>query len=156
MAELPSCGIYRTTVALDDDVPAGRFVYFHNHGDPGPGVYLPSGWSANRAHWHEQGHTIPSATWAGTLVKLPDEGFYRVRESFACCVEKCRTYETDLLVQLGYDGDAEPLLFVPEWTAAGLALPETGIHIDAARLECLAPLVVEEAEDEADADATLH
>jgi hypothetical protein len=154
MADLPPCGIYRTTVALGDDVPAGRLVYFHDHGDPGPGLYLPSGWSANRAEWHEQGHTIPSEEWAATLEPLPAEGFYRVRQPFTCCPEACRTYEAELLVQLGYDADAEPLLFVPEWTAAGLALPETGIHIDTARLECLAPLVVEEPDD--DGDATLH
>ena len=157
MAALPPCGIYRTTAALGDDVPSGRLVFFHNHGDPGPGVYLPSGWTANRAVWEEQGHTIPSAKWVKTLEPLPAEGLYRVREEFTCCPDKCRTYEVDLLVQLGYDGDAEPLLFVPEWTPAGLALPETGIHIDAARLECLAPLVVEEADDdENDPDATLH
>lgn len=155
MADLPPCGIYRTTVALGDDVPAGRLVYFHNHGDPGPGVYLPSGWATNRAQWHEQGHTVPSAGWASTLVALPVEGFYRVREPFTCCADRCRTYEAELLVQLGYDADAEPLLFVPEWTPVGLALPETGIHIDAARLGCLAPLVVDEAEDDA-GDTTLH
>jgi hypothetical protein len=155
MAELPPCGLYRTTVALDDEVPAGRLVYFHSHGDPGPGVYLPKGWTANRAAWQEQGHTIPSAKWAATLHPLPAEGFYRVREPFACCPEQCRTYEADLLVQLGYDGDAEPLLFVPEWTPGGLALPETGIHIDAARLGCLSALHVDEGDDE-DADTTLH
>jgi hypothetical protein len=155
MADLPPCGIYRTTLALDDDVPAGRLVYFHDHGDPGPGVYLPSGWSANRAEWDEQGHTVPSPEWAATLEPLPAEGFYRVRQPFTCCAENCRTYDAELLVQLGYDADAEPLLFVPEWTAAGLALPDTGIHIHAARLECLAPLLVEEPDDD-EGDATLH
>src|SRR5262245_7482605 len=98
MADLPPCGIYRTTRALGDDVPAGRLVFFHRHGDPGPGVYLPSGWTANRARWHEHGHTIPSTDWADSLVPLPAEGFYRVREEFTCCAKNCRTYEVDLLV----------------------------------------------------------
>ena len=55
--KLPPCGIYRT-LAQVGDVPAGRLVYFHNHGDPGPGVYLPERWSANRAHFQARGHVL--------------------------------------------------------------------------------------------------
>ena len=146
---LPPCGVYRTTLALGEEIPAGRLVYFHNHGDPGPGIYLPASWTANRARWLEQGHTVPSPAWAASLVSLPAEGFYRVREPFACCAKRCREYDTDLLVQLGYDGDAQPLLFVPEWTSAGLALPELGVALDADRLTRLVPLkVVEPGDDE--------
>jgi hypothetical protein len=143
---LPPCGPYRTTQPIGDHVPAGRLVYFHNHGDPGPGVYLPAAWALNRAQWHETGHTIPSDAWAATLAPLPPEGLYRVREPFTCCERRCRSYETDLLVQLGYDGDAAPLLFLPEWTDAGLAIPEIGVAIDADRLASLAPLRVVEGE----------
>lgn len=148
MAMLPPCGIYRTSMPLDDHIPAGRLVYFHNHGDPGPGVYLPSGWSANRAQWHENGHVIPDADWARTLGPLPAEGFYRVRESFTCCSRDCRTFETDLLVQLGYDGTAKPILFLPEWTVKGLAIPEEGFPLDADRMAKLARLQVVENDDE--------
>lgn len=155
MADLTPCGIYRTTRALGDDLSAGRLVFFHNHGDPGPGVYLPSTWVANRARWHEQGHTIPSTEWASSLVPLPAEGFYRVREEFTCCAKSCRTYEADLLVQLGYDGNAQPLLFVPEWTSVGLALPELGIGLDADRLTRLIALKVVEA-DEDDTPSAVH
>ena len=144
MADLPPCGLYRTTRAMGDHVPAGRLVYFHNHGDPGPGVYLPSGWTANRARWHEQGHTLPSEDWAASLAPLPAEGLYRVTEAFTCCSKNCRTYDADLLVQLGYDGTASALLFLPEWTPKGLAIPETGIRIDADRLSRLRPLRVAE------------
>jgi hypothetical protein len=146
MATLPACGIFRTTVGLEEHVPAGRLVFFHNHGDPGPGVYLPSGWALNRAQWHESGHTIPSDEWAATLVALPAEGLYRVREAFTCCPKKCRTYEADLLVQLGYNAAAEPLLFLPEWTDSGLAIPEMGVQIDVDRLRSLAALRVVQAE----------
>lgn len=146
MPDLPSCGIYRTTRALGEHVPADRLVYFHRHGDPGPGVYLPSGWTANRARWHETGHTIPSPDWATSLVPLPREGLYRVREPFACCAKRCRTFGTDLLVQLGYDGEAQPLLFVPEWTPAGLAIPELGLRIDAEQLGRLVRLEVPEVQ----------
>jgi hypothetical protein len=38
MADLPPCGIYRTSQPLGDHVPAGQLVFFHNHGDPGPGI----------------------------------------------------------------------------------------------------------------------
>ena len=146
MATLPACGIYRTTAPLEGHVPAGRLVFFHNHGDPGPGVYLPSGWLLNRAQWHETGHTIPTPQWATTLAALPAEGLYRVREAFTCCAKACRTYEPDLLVQLGYNAEAEPLLFLPEWTESGLAIPEMGVPIDADRLGCLAALRVVESE----------
>lgn len=147
MATLPACGLYRTTQALEGHVPAGRLVYFHNHGDPGAGIYLPSGWSLNRAQWHDNGHTLPAPEWAATLAPLPAEGLYRVRETFTCCAKRCRTYETDLLVQLGYNGEAEPLLFVPEWTESGLAIPEMGLAIDADRLRALAALKVVEAQE---------
>jgi hypothetical protein len=146
MATLPACGIYRTREAIEDQVLPGRLVFFHNHGDPGPGVYLPSGWSLNRAQWHDTGHTIPSPDWAATLAPLPAEGLYRVTETFTCCAKACRTYEPDLLVQLGYNSEAEPLLFVPEWTDSGLAIPEMGIPIDEDRLRCLAALRVVQAE----------
>ena len=146
MATLPACGIYRTTQPLEGHVPVGRLVFFHNHGDPGPGVYLPSGWTLNRAQWHDTGHTIPSREWASTLDALPAEGFYRVRETFTCCAKACRTYEPDLLVQLGYNAEAEPLLFLPEWTDSGFAIPEMGIPIDVDRLRCLAALRVVESE----------
>src|SRR5688500_15702822 len=101
MSELPRCGIYRMTVALGELIPAPRLVYFHNHGDPGPGVYLPKGWVNNRARWHGQGTPIPDEAWAASLEPLLTEGLYRVLESFPCCPKACRSFEADLLVQLG-------------------------------------------------------
>jgi hypothetical protein len=138
---LPPCGLYRTRAALDQ-LPAGRLVYFHNHGEPGPGIYPPSGWKLNRVVWQGRGIPLPSPDWAQNLEPLPPEGLYRVRESFACCQKRCRTFEAELLVQLGYDLEARPLLFVPEWTEAGLAIPETGTALDADRLAKLSPLKV--------------
>ena len=46
--DLPPCGLYRTTAAIGS-IEAGRLVYFHNHADPGPGMYLPARWTRNRA-----------------------------------------------------------------------------------------------------------
>src|SRR5205823_745282 len=118
-----------------------RLVYFHNHGEPGPGVYLPSEWRANRARFHARGNTV-DAGYAQTLEPLAAEGLYRVREQFTCCEKRCREFEPDLLVQLGYDGEARAILFVPEWTDAGLALPATGTRLDAGRVQKHAPVKV--------------
>lgn len=143
---LPPCGLYRTTRPLGD-VPAGRLVSFHNHGEPGPGIYLPAGWDTNRARWHERGHTLPDEAWADSLVRLPDEGLYRVREDFFCCDNQCLRFTAGQLVQLGYDGAAEAILFVPEWTAKGLAFPSRGTRLDASRFGNLDALHVPLAPD---------
>jgi hypothetical protein len=118
-------------------------VTFHNHGDPGPGIYLPSGWNQNKASFHARGTPIPEPSWASDgLDPLPAEGFYRVRTSFECCEKRCRTFETDLLVQLGYDGEARAILFVPEWGPQGFSLPERGSSIELDRVSQLAPVTV--------------
>ena len=140
-AHHPPCGLYRTTRPLDS-VPAGRLVYFHNHGDPGAGIYLPRDWTSNRARWHQQGFTVPDAEWTQSLEALAPEGLYRVLERFHCCEKRCRAFEENQLVQLGYNGEADALLFVPEWTDGGLGLPERGNKIDPERVKRLAPLVV--------------
>ncbi len=137
----PPCGIYRTKDAIGE-VPAGRLVYFHNHGDPGPGIYLPSGWKGNKARFHERGHTLPDLETADSLVRLASEGFYRVVEPFFCCEKECRRFETDHLVQLGYDAAATPILFTPEMVDGAMALPEHGARIDAVCIDSLAPLRV--------------
>ncbi len=137
MSELPACGLYRTTAPLGQDVPAGRLVYFHNHGDPGPGVYLPRGWLQNRAQWHERGVTVTDAAYARTLAPLAAEGFYRVARAFFCCDRRCREFEPQTLVQLGYDGTGSAILFLPELTAQGLRLPETGHALDEKNLAAL-------------------
>ena len=41
---LPPCGLYRTTGPVGS-IPEGRLIYFHNHGEPGPGLYLPASWT---------------------------------------------------------------------------------------------------------------
>lgn len=154
---LPPCGLYRTRSALGTHIPAGRLVYFHNHGDPGPGLYLPSGWAANRARWHARGTPLPDATWAEHLEPLPPEGLYRVLSSFPCCARRCRIFEPEQLVQLGYTGDAQALLFLPEWTEQGLTVPTTGARVEREHLEKLALLKVARSESApAAGDGLLH
>ncbi len=142
----PPCGIYRTTRQIGDDVPAGILVFYHNHGDPGPGVYKVRQWKNNKAVFHEEGNTVPDEQYARSLEPLPPEGLYRVAESFYCCEKKCQLYEEEMLVQLGYNGDAEALLFLPEMVEGALVLPDEGKFVEEWQLNALAPLKVVESD----------
>lgn len=125
MATLP-CGFYKTREQIGN-IPAGRFVYFHNHGNPGPGIYQPEGWQFNRARFSAQGTTLPTNQDAAKLLEpLLAEGLYVVKNPFYCCEKKCREYTSGTLVQIGYNGLAEPILFTPTWTTTGLVMPEQG------------------------------
>lgn len=139
--KLPSCGIYRTRAAIEN-VPAQRLVYFHNHGDPGPGLYLPEAWSQNEAIFRAQGTPLREPSQAADLTPLPAEGFYVAERSFVCCAQECTRFEKDALVQLGYNREGAAILFVPTWGASGLQVPERGTKIDEDRLSGLRPLRV--------------
>mgnify|MGYP001813250538 CR=1 FL=1 len=82
--ELPPCGLYRTLQTIGSIEPR-RLVYFHNHGNPGPGLYLPRAWTHNRAEFHEKGQTHDDPGLVRFLEPVPPEGFYRVEEAFDCC-----------------------------------------------------------------------
>jgi hypothetical protein len=117
--------MYRTSGTIGS-VEGGRLVYFHNHGDPGPGIYLPKEWKYNRAQFDEKGQTLEDPGLVRFLQPLPPEGFYRVVESFHCCEKQCRLFGEDALIQLGYNAQAEPILFVPELVDAMFAIPAKG------------------------------
>ena len=123
--QLPPCGLYQTTGPIGP-VDAGRLVYFHNHGNPGPGIYLPKEWRYNRAEFEENGHQIDDPGLVRFLRPLPPEGFYRVVEPFHCCDKQCRLFDEDVLLQLGYNSQAEPILFVPELVDSMFAIPAKG------------------------------
>jgi hypothetical protein len=139
--ELPACGLYRTTTPIAG-IPGERLVYFHNHGDPGPGLYLPEEWSHNRAQFSRRGRTLQDLALAHSLEPLPPEGLYRVVQSFTCCAKQCRSYEPEMLVQLGYNATGQAILFVPTLTEAGLTFPERGHVLDTDRLVHLTELRV--------------
>jgi hypothetical protein len=149
-AELPPCGLYRTTAPIGT-VEAGRLVYFHNHGNPGAGVYFPDRWDHNRAHFSPKGVTLPTGYDTSTFKPLPREGFYRVATSFVCCEKNCVTFQPDTLVQLGYNGNGVPLLFQPELRGGAIGVPERGTKIDDAALDNLVALNVREGAPKADA-----
>ncbi|MBK8479809.1 MAG: hypothetical protein IPL40_01320 [Proteobacteria bacterium] len=148
------CGLYRTTEPIDEDVPAGALVYFHNHGDPGPGVYLPQAWKNNRAVFHERGTVLPHPAYRATLQPLRHEGLYRVREPFFCCEDRCHYFEQELLVQLGYNARADAILFVPQLVEGTLALPSEGTRVGDDQLGRLTPLRVATTAAENDGSAT--
>jgi hypothetical protein len=138
---LPPCGLYRTVTPVAS-VEAGRLVYFHNHGDPGPGVYLPQRWQHNRAQFAANGITIGDDFDPGALRALPAEGFYRVVSAFYCCAKQCTRFEPDMFLQLGYNGAGRGILFVPELGPTGFQLPERGSLVDDPVFGRLAPLKV--------------
>jgi hypothetical protein len=138
---LPACGLYRTTAPIGA-IPSGRLVYFHNHGDPGPGLYLPEGWKHNRIRLSARGTLLPTPEDARSLLALPPEGFYRVAEGFHCCEKRCRFFEAEMLVQLGYDGAGEALVFTPELVDGMLAIPERGNRVQLDQLRHIEPLKV--------------
>jgi hypothetical protein len=131
--------VYRTTQKIGD-VEAGRLVYFHNHGNPGPGLYFPESWSHNRAKWSANGYTLPKIFDVRALKPLPAEGFYRVTSSFYCCEKQCVKFEPDQLLQLGYNGAGRAIVFVPEYVAGAITVPDKGTVIDDASLPHLALL----------------
>ena len=145
MSSLPPCGLYRTVRSIAG-LEAGRLVYFHNHGNPGPGLYLPERWSHNRAHWSSTGMTVPADFDPSSLRALPAEGFYRVKRGFHCCEKKCVEFQPEQLVQLGYNGSGKALLFLPTLQRGAITTPERGTMIDDAALDQIVAHVLAESE----------
>ena len=139
MSDLPPCGLYRTTQKIGDVEP-GRLIYFHNHGNPGPGIYFPESWAHNKARFAANGMTLPAAFDYRALKPLPAEGFYRVASSFYCCEKKCVQFEPDQLVQVGYNGAGKALVFIPEYGNGAISVPERGTAIDDAAFPNLVAL----------------
>ncbi len=156
LAKLVPCGLYRTTQPLGTKLQAGVLVYYHNHGNPGPGLYPVDRWENNKAVFSEQGVLVHDYKYPQSLQALPPEGFYRVATAFFCCDKECHNFEPDDLVQLGYDGAGRPILFLPTWSTAGVHLPERGVLVDDDKLELLDPLRIDykdpPSEDEEDDD----
>ena len=153
--KLPPCGLYRTTGNIGS-IPGGRLVYFHNHGDPGPGLYLPASWRGNRMQTEPRGTLLASPEDVRFLEPLSPEGFYRVVDAFHCCAKQCRRFEIDALVQLGYDATGQAIVFEPEIVNGMLAVPEQGSRIDHEHLSRLKLLKVAVQPGSAGAAAEPH
>lgn len=136
-AEKVQCGLYLTTEPIEVTIEAGKLVFFHNHGEPGPAVYPVMSYRHNKAIFSRQGVELPFVGYERTLKPLLAEGFYRVQREFTCCEKRCHVFTEGTLVQLGYKAEGTPLLFVPEWTYKGLILPKTGTKVQQEDLSSL-------------------
>ncbi len=145
--DLPPCGLYRTVKQIGD-IEAGRLVYFHNHGNPGPGLYFPERWSHNRATFSQNGMVVPADFDGRALKPLPAEGFYRVKAPFFCCEKECMKFEPDAFVQLGYNGAGKALVFIPEFAGGVIGVPERGTFVEDNALENLVLLKLAERKDD--------
>ena len=139
--DLPPCGLYRTTLAHPDrpeQVGSGRLVHFHNHSNSGkPIVLLPKENTHNVWTFHDRGYSAPDAAWCHTLQPLLEEGLYVTND--AVQVADDRLLAEGQLVQLGYNGFGDPILFFPTraTSANALLFPEKGLKIAVAHLAAL-------------------
>jgi len=142
--ELPDCGLYRTTMAHPDHpekVPAGRLVHFHNHSHAGkPIVMLPADNTSNTWTFQTGGYLISREGWTRSLKPMKLEGFYLTSEAF-----QTRTgmlVAPGQMVQLGYNRNAEPLVFFPTRDAGSnsLVFPSKGMKVSDVIYDGLRPV----------------
>lgn len=136
-AEKVRCGLYLTMEPIAGTIEAGKLVFFHNHGEPGPAVHRTISYRHNKAIFSRRGIELPFDGYERTLKPLLAEGFYRVLREFSCCEKRCRMFREGTLIQLGYKEDGKPILFVPEWTYKGLVLPSKGTRVSEGDLSAL-------------------
>ena len=140
------CGLYRSTRPIpagDDFIEAPRLVYYHNHSQQGDSmVILPDENVNNVWSFGEKGFLVNSEEFIEGLERVKNQGFYRMREHFH--PNEDQVVNKDALVQLGYNGKGEPILFFP--TALkdknGLEFPTSGMKVSEAIYELLEPLDV--------------
>ncbi len=143
---LPDCGLYRTTLSHPDHgerVPAGRLVHFHNHSHAGkPMVLLPKENASNTWTFNTNGYLIDKEGWVRSLQPLKPEGFYLTAEPFQTRTELL--VAPGQIVQLGYNRNAEPLVFFPQRDKGGnsLVFPAKGMVISSQVYASLQPVSV--------------
>ena len=121
--ELPPCGLYRTTLphpTKADSVGAKRLVHFHNHsGANKPIVLMPKSNEHNVWTFHDKGFLVDDDAWCHTLEPLPAEGLYTTTAPLQLGENAVAEGQ---LVQLGYNGFGEPILFFPSKANAANAV----------------------------------
>lgn len=142
---LPACGLYRTTVAhptKGEQVPEGRLVHFHNHSNSDkPIVLMPKSNTHNVWEFHDRGFLVESDEWCHTLEPLPAEGMYMTTAPLQLGDNAVAEGQ---LIQLGYNGFADPILFFPSKAASANALmiPDKGMKVERTLLAHLRPVVL--------------
>ena len=135
--ELPPCGLYRTTLPhpeKPDAVGANHLIHFHNHSNANkPLVLLPKSNEHNVWAFQDKGYLVSDTAWCHTLEPLPDEGLYVA--SVALQIGE-RAVAAGQLMQLGYNGFADPIVFFPTKASSANALlfPDKGMKVDRALL----------------------
>lgn len=142
--KLPPCGLYRTGRPLqnhESDIPAGILVMFHNHSNRNiPFLQLPEENVRNVWSFQEHGPGIENDDkFIQALQPLRDQGFYFLREPLQVTDGVLPAYT---IIQLGYNPQAEPILFRgsrSQYTNA-LIFPEIGYGFNSLEvLDILAP-----------------
>jgi hypothetical protein len=144
---LPPCGLYRTTKPLpehEDLFPAGQLVYFHNHSDSGlPVVLAPDHNVMNQWHFHGAGTQFRGLSWADSLVKMPEQGYYFLKKQLDF---DGGSWPKGALVQLGYTKTGEPILFIAQSRAArqdnNLWFSDRGVPLAREKLPFIEPVSV--------------
>jgi hypothetical protein len=144
---LPNCGLYRTTKPLPEheaDFPVGSVVYFHNHSDSGlPVVIAPEHNIMNEWHFHGAGTPFRGLSWADSLVKMLDQGFYSLRKQLDF---EGGSWPKGALVQLGYNRAGDAILFIAQKRAQrsenNLWFSDRGVPLSRDRLALLEPVSI--------------
>ena len=142
--DLPPCGLYKTTLPhpeKPEQVGSGRLVYFHNHSNQGVGmVLLPKANDQNKWAFHERGFSVSDAAWCHTLQPVAPEGLYIATAPLEASDD--RVIAEGQLVQLGYNANAEGILFFPRKaeSANALLIPDKGLKVSNALVNKLAPV----------------
>ncbi len=125
-------------------IPAGILVYFHNHSDSGLPVVIPPEHNVlNRWHFHGAGIPFRGLSWADSLTKLPNEGFYMLRKGLEF---EGGSWPKGALVQLGDTKNADPSLFSAQAREQlleyGLWFSDRGTSITREQISLLEPLQI--------------
>lgn len=132
--QLPPCGLYRTGRALASDpeeVPSGILTMFHNHSNRGiPMLQLPRENQNNKWSFHKYGPGIEEdPEFIEALEPLREQGIYFLREALETPDGVLPEYT---LVQLGYNLNGDPILFLAENNdnANAFFFPDTGYRFE--------------------------
>ena len=103
-------------------------------------VILPDANVHNVWRFGEKGFLVNSEEFIEGLEPLKPQGFYRMREHFH--PNEDQVVNQHALVQLGYNNNAEPILFFPSRAedANGLEFPSSGMKVPTAIYDLLEPL----------------
>lgn len=138
------CGLYKATRPIpagSESIAPPRLVYYHNHSQQGGSMVLLPDVNTNN-HWtfKDKGFLVTDADFIEGLEPLKAQGLYRVREHFHPNDEQ--VVNTNALVQLGYNGEADPILFFPKGLEGlnALEFPSSGMKVPPAIYDLLDPI----------------